>query len=196
MYARFVRRIPRLLALVVLIALIPLRTAESQSPCILNVGNCSPTPNPTVDPGRGTRTFEGTIAQEILQAQNSGSRYMVVLQKYWDPNQNCWVEERAWVGGVMASGSGRVVAPVSQSRAVCVQTNTLSTPQVNQAETYLQTARNDLAAWLAYQQQVPVYFNGQYDAWARQEYARTTAWINYYRQYIAVLEARIAGIAP
>lgn len=203
MYARFVRRIPRLLALAVLIALIPPRTAESQGPCLLGVGNCppttnpSPTPNTNVDPGGGTRTFEGTIAQQILQAQNSGSRYMVVLgTPYWDPNQNCYVEERAWVGGVMVSGSGRVVAPVSQSRAVCVKTNTWSTPQVNQAEVYLQGARNDLAKWLTYQQQLPAYFNGQYDTWARNEYNRSTAWINYYRQYITSTQATVAAMAP
>lgn len=204
MYRHFAHDIPQLLVLTAVIALIPLRSAESQGgPCLIGIGNNCPTggnttpnPNTNSDPGGGTRYYTGPIAREILDAQKDGSRYMVILNRSWDASRNCYVEERAWVGGMRASGGGTVAVSVGPSRAVCVTNNTLTGPQVNQAEGHLATARNDLVKWLNYQQQLPAHFNGPHDTHARNEYTRATAWVNYYRQYITSVQASVAAVAP
>lgn len=220
MHACSVRRIPQLLALTGLVALIPASAAESQQDSVIQLceltGECGdlgrpkpkasakPGPKPAAnkntnansDPGGGTRYYGGPAAQAILDARKAGSRHMVVLNRSWDASRNCYVEERAWVGGMRASDGGTVAVTVGPSRAVCVTKTTLTAPQVNKFEAHLATARNELAKWLNYQQQLPAQFNGHNATHARNEYARATERITYYEGYITRVQARIAAGAP
>jgi hypothetical protein len=170
-------------------------------PCLLGVGNCPPgggNQQGSVDPGNGTRYYDGRIAQEILRASNYGSRYLLVLNRYWDSAENCYVEERAWVSGIRAtSNDGRVAVTVGPSRKVLLRNNPLTTEQVNSSEAWLQYSRNEIYKWLKYQEQVAPYLNDPtYKQWAQNEYQRASAWIDYYKKYIANLQAGVATSAP
>lgn len=170
-------------------------------PCLLGVGNCprtNPPNNPSTnsDPGGGYRYYDGTIAQQILRAHNVGSRYLLVLNRYWDHAAQSWVEERAWVSGIRGSNGNRVAVEIGPSRKVYLR-NTLSAQQVNQAEEGLQASRNAIYKWLKYQEQIAPYFNdARYNQWAQQEYRRAEAWIKQYNQYIANVQAQVATSAP
>ena len=165
-------------------------------PCLLGVGNCPPgTNNPSnnSDPGGGYRYYDGRIAQEILRAHQVGSRYLLVLTRYWDHAAQSWVEERAWVSGIRGSNGSRVAVEIGPSRKVFLRNNAWSAPQVNQAEEYLQTSRNAIYQWLKYQERLAPYLN---DPKAQQEYKRAEAWINHYKQYMANVQAQVATSAP
>lgn len=170
----------------------------SGGPCLLGVGNCQPNnPPDNVDPGRGVRYYDGRIAQEILRAHNVGSRYLLVLNRYWDHGAQCFVEERAWVSGIRGSNGSRVAVEISSSRKIFLRNNALNAQQVNQAEEYLQSSRNAIYQWLKYQEQLASYLNDpRYNQWAQQEYRRAEAWVNHYKKYIANTQAQVATSAP
>lgn len=170
-------------------------------PCLLGVGNNCPQGGGnqpgSVDTGRGTRYYDGQIAQEIINAHNYGSRYLLVLNRYWDYDQKCFVEERAWVSQIRANGGGQVAVVIGPSVKVYIRSNTMTAQQVNQAEGYLQYSRNEMYKWLKYQEQLAQYLNNpSYKQWATQEYQRADAWINYYKQYVANTQAAVATSAP
>lgn len=168
----------------------------AQAPCLLGVGNC-PQSTGSVDAGGGTRYYDGKTAQEILQAQNYGSRYVVVLNRYWDHDQKCYVEERAWVSSLRASGDGRVAVVVGPSRKVYIRNNALTAAQVNQTEGWLQYSRNGIYQWLKYQERVAPYLNdATYQSWAQQEYRRAEASINSFKNWMANAETIVATSAP
>jgi hypothetical protein len=190
-------------AMIFLLAIIALPAwaqGTSGGPCLLGVGNCQPNNNNSSnnsDPGGGYRYYDGPIAQEILRAHKVGSRYLLVLARYWDHGAQSWVEERAWVSGIRGSNGSRVAVEIGPSRKVFLRNNALSAPQVNQAEEYLQSSRNAVYKWLKYQEQLASYFNDpRYNQWAQQEYKRAEAWVNHYNRYIANTQAQVATSAP
>lgn len=174
---------------------------NSNGPCLLGVGNC-PHGNGgnqpgSIDTGRGTRYYDGQIAREIINARNYGSRYLLVLNRSWDYDCKCYVEERAWVSEIRGTtNDGRVAVVIGRSVKVYLN-NALSVQQVNQAEAYHQYSRNEIYKWLKYQEQVAPYYNDPtYYQWARQEYAKAQAWIDHYKKYIATTQAQLAASAP
>ena len=124
------------------------QSGPGNGPCLLGVGNCPQGGNQqqtgSVDTGRGTRYYDGQIAQEIINARNYGSRYLLVLNRYWDYDQKCYVEERAWGSEIRAVGGGQVAVVIGHSVKVYIRSNTMTAQQVNQAEAYLQYSRNEI----------------------------------------------------
>ncbi len=156
-------------------------------------------PPPTVEraDGGGTRYFDGQTAREIQSARASGSRYMVVIDRTWDPSQNCYLEERAWVSSVSASSDGRVGAVVGPSRTFCVKGGVLDQAAINQAEARLQNYRNQLAKALQTKARFEAYLKDpKYQAWATTEIAKIDTYIREYEKYIAQTEASLAASIP
>lgn len=174
------------------------QTTPGSGPCLLGVGvNCPTDQSNNSDRGRGTRYYDGRIAQEILRAHNYGSRYLVVLNRYFDHTLNCNVEERAWVGTIVANGDGRVAVQVGPSFKVSLCNSSYSAEQVNNMEAWMQYSRNQIYAWLKYKEQVAPYLNNpSYQAWARQELGRADAAIYQHEQYIKQAQAAVATSAP
>lgn len=167
-------------------------------PCLLGVGICPQGGNEqNVDRGGGTRYFDGAIARQILAANKNGSRYLLVLQRYWDQNENCWAEERAWVSSVVANGDGRVAVKIGQARKILLRNQVLTAEQINGAEGWIQYSRNQIYDWLKYKERVAPYLNNAgYQKWAQQELQRADAWIKHYENYITNTQTQVAQAAP
>lgn len=151
-------------------------------PCLLGVGDC-----PVSDQGTGTRYFNGAQAQEILKFINYGSRYLLVLSRYQDPNSNCVAEDRAWVSSITANDGNTIAVKVSPARKVLLCNGNLTAQQVNQAEAWIQYSRKMIYDWQVYQGKVTS---------DPAEYQRAAAWINYFTQYINNAQKQVATSAP
>jgi hypothetical protein len=167
-------------------------------PCLLGVGNCPQGGSEqNVDRGGGTRYFDGEIARQILAANKNGSRYLLVLQRYWDQNENCWAEERAWVSSVVANGDGKAAVKIGQTRKILLRNQVPTAEQINVAEGYIQYSRNQIYDWLKYKERVAPYLsNAGYQKWAQQELQRSDAWIKHYENYIKNTQTQVAQAAP
>ena len=167
-------------------------------PCLLGVGNCPQGGNEqNVDRGGGTRYLEGEEARRFLAANKYGSRYLLVLQKYWDQSENCWAEERAWVSSLVANGNGKVAVKIGPTRKVLLRNQVLTAEQVNGAEGWIHYSRNQIYDWLKYKERVAPYLsNAGYQKWAQQEHQKADAWIKHYENYIKNTQTQVAQAAP
>lgn len=175
-------------------------TAGSTTPAVVSVTPPPPvTPPPAVETGGGggTRYFDGEQARGIQNAQASGSRYMVVLSREWDPSNGCFIEERAWVSGIRASSSGSVGAVVGPSRTVCVKGGVMDQAKVNEAEAKLQNYRNQLAKALQARSQLePHLKDPNLKAWAAGEIAKVDQYITTYTNYINQTTGLLTASTP
>jgi|GEM_PF-2681493 len=172
---------------------------NTNGPCLLNVGvNCPQNPSNNSDAGRGIRYYNGRIAQEILRAKNQfGSRYLLVLNRYFDHTLNCNVEERAWVKSVAANGDGQVAVEIGPSHKVSLCTQHYSADQVNAMEAWIQHWRNEIYKWLKYKEYVAQYMsNPNHYQWAQQEMQRANTAVSSYEHYIKSYQAAVATSAP
>ena len=171
----------------------------AQSPCLLGVGNCPPggDNSQNVDQGGGIRYFDGETARQILAANNYGSRYLLVLQRYWDHAENCWAEERAWVSSIVATGGPKIAVKVGQTRKVLLRNNVLTAQQVNSAEGWIQYSQKYIYEWLKYKERVAPYLNDpNHQKSAQQAMQNADAQIKYYENYIKNVQAQVAQAAP
>jgi hypothetical protein len=159
----------------------------------------APDPAPVAAPENrgGTRYYDGRIAQEILAAKAAGSRYLVVVDRYEDKQQNCIVEERAWVGGTAASDGGKVGVKVGPTRSVCVRTNVVSVDQVNKSEADLQAARNELTKALQRKEEITAYMKDpKFKTQGTAQLQKVQEWIDYYEKVIAAIQKGLAASVP
>lgn len=158
--------------------------------------NPPPVAEPTGTTG-STRYFDGKTAREIQAAQASGSRYLVVLQRYEDKEQGCMVEERAWVSDTRGSDGGRMAVRVGPSVTVCVGGSVVSAEQVNKSERDLQQARENLAKVLKRKDELEAYAkNPATSAQATAQLQKLQEWINYYDRIIAAIPRGLAASVP
>jgi hypothetical protein len=152
---------------------------------------------PVETTGSGDKVFDGETARQIKDWANKNARYMVVLDRHWDPRQNCWVEERAFTGGIRGSDEGRVSVSVGPSKTFCLNGTVYSVEQVNSAGDAIATARDRLADALATDEKYEKYLkNNPTDANARNTYNVNRQWIDYYKKFIANYENQIANSIP
>jgi hypothetical protein len=148
-------------------------------------------------PRGGSRYYAGDSAQRILAAKAAGSRYMVVVQRDWDAQQNCFVEVRGWVGEARASNDGQVSVDVGPTRAVCVRGAVVSVDQVNQSEGVLQSARDNMYKALKQKADLEPYLKDpDRQQWATTETQKVQQWIDYYQKIITATEQGLAGSVP
>lgn len=187
-----------------IISLFAVSSINAQNICLLGVGQCPGNNNQTTNtsnnshPTRGESIYRtGHIARSILRSKRYGSRHLVLLDRYWDNNRRCYIEERAWVTSVRASGNGGVVATTSPSKRYCVGRNSLSINQINQAEGWIHYSNNEIYKNLKYQESIAKYLNDRrYQAWARNAYNKAQSNINYYKRYIWKTQNAVNRYAP
>ncbi|HEX9927522.1 MAG TPA: hypothetical protein VGB02_03140 [Pyrinomonadaceae bacterium] len=168
-------------------------------PCLLGVGNCPQgNNNQNVDPGGGIRYLEGEDARRFLAANNYGSRYLLVLQTYWDHSENCPAEERAWVSSLVANGNGKVAVKIGSSRKILIRNKAVPTAErINAAEAWIHNWRNQIYELLKYKERIAPYLsNAYYQKWAQQELQKADGWIKHYENSIKNAQTQIAQAAP
>jgi hypothetical protein len=161
------------------------------------VANNNTTKPPIETTGNGDKVFDGETARQIKEAANRNARHMVVLDRHWDPQQNCWVEERAFVGGIRGSDENQVSVGVGPSKTFCLNGTVYSADQVNSGQDGIAKARDGLASALETHAKYEAYLkNHPNDAAAKANYEKNRQWIDYYKDYIAKIERMIANSIP
>lgn len=180
-------------------------TASAQNgPCLLGVGNNCPQNTNQTNTNNGNTTSRGKMvyrsgqeAANIMAAKNYGQRYLMVLDRYWDHAQRCYVEERAWVSSVVADGGGQVAVSTGPSRSYCVLQNTWTAEQINQAEGYIAYSQKMIYHDLKKQEEIAPYLNDpKWRVQAHQHYQWYQNRIDSYKKYINDTQARVNQFAP
>lgn len=144
-----------------------------------------------------TRVFSGETAREIQDFASKNARYLVVIDRHWDPGQNCWVEERAFAGGIRGSDADRVSVSVGPSKSFCLNGSVYSAKQVNDTQVEIAKSREMLARARETEQKLDAYLrNHPNDADALNKKRENQKWIVYYTNAISVYERSLNGSIP
>jgi|CXWL01.1.fsa_nt_gi hypothetical protein len=190
------------------VALLGASAAFAQGPCLLGVGNCPQSPTTSnsanVDPGNhSVDVTDSRIAAEIIAAKRDNARYLLLLQRYYDPSITQWCEERAWVGGDYAGGETHVVINVGPTVKVCFDPNKVvwTVEQVNATERAIDSWADAIFRWEQYEAEVAKYISANQAnppalAYGQSEMARCKAWTQYYRNGITTYRNAVNQFAP
>jgi len=144
-----------------------------------------------------TRIFSGEIARQLREASNRNARYLVVIDRHWDPQQSCWVEERAFAGGIRGSDADRVSVTVGPSKSFCLNGSVYSADQVNNTQVEIAKARDMLAQARETEQKLDAYLRTHpNDADALNKKRQNQKWIEYYTNAIRAYERSLNGSIP